>query len=182
MVWNFDISALHGFLTSYADDLRVVMLKPHNELSLVNGSWNFGGKHTLAQRLLKKAANCVLKKTIARGVKQPANDDSKYPRNVIGILRKMIEITDTQLNSVQNSAINYLRIIVDYGWFAYPLTIHTDQDTDDARQEMIHAKIIKPLLLCLKAPSVDDQTLCDVFIKIARDSECFNTTHCVTCS
>jgi hypothetical protein len=90
------------------------MLKPNNKPSFDNGSWHFGGKNA-PRRLFKKATNYVLKKTILRLAKQPVDDFTKpeYPRNIIGILRKMIETT--QLSSVQNSAINYLRIIADYG-------------------------------------------------------------------
>ncbi|KAG2044600.1 hypothetical protein BDR03DRAFT_939515 [Suillus americanus] len=135
------------------EHLRSIMLKPNNEPSLDNGSWNFGGKNA-PRRLLKKAANYVLKKTIYRLVKKPMDDSNKpeYPRNIIGILRKMIEAT--QLDSVQNSAINYLRIIADH---------------EDARQEMIGAGIIEPLLWCLKATGVDNRALKDVLEMIARN-------------
>jgi len=118
MVWQFDIPAIYGILTSCADELRSMMLEPKNLPSLDNGSWNFSGKDA-RQPLFKKAANYVLEKTIHRAVKKPAmndSDKSNHPRNIIGILRKMIETT--RLDSVQNSAINYLRIIADHGWFA----------------------------------------------------------------
>ncbi|KAG2144084.1 hypothetical protein BD769DRAFT_1421347 [Suillus cothurnatus] len=100
------------------DKLRSMMLEPKNLPSLDNGSWNFSGKDA-RQPLFKKAANYVLEKTIHRAVKKPVMNDSnksKHPRNIIGILRKMIETT--RLDSVQNSAINYLRIIADHSWFA----------------------------------------------------------------
>lgn len=111
------IPAVYAVLTSCADDLRSVMLNPMNPPSFDNGSWKFGCKDAPHQRL-KKAANYVMGKTFRRQVKK-AKDDSdgpKYATNVIGILRKMIETYP--LDSVQNSAINYLRIIADYGWFA----------------------------------------------------------------
>jgi hypothetical protein len=91
------------------------MLNPRNPLSLRNDSWNFGGKVTLM-----KAADHFLEKMIHGLVREPAIDDSdkpEYPGNIIGILRKMIETT--RLHSVQNSAINYLRIVADHGWFAF---------------------------------------------------------------
>ncbi|KAG2144034.1 hypothetical protein BD769DRAFT_1421247 [Suillus cothurnatus] len=100
------------------DDLRSMMLNPKNPPLLENGCWNFGGKDA-RQRPSKKVANSVLEKTIHRTSKKPAmeiSDKPEYPRNIIGILRKMIETT--RLDSVQNSAINHLRIIADYGWFA----------------------------------------------------------------
>lgn len=93
-----------------------MMLLPKNPPSLENDSWNFSGKDA-PQRLLKNAASNVGEKTIHRLVEKPARDDSdkpKHPRNIIGILRKMIETT--QFGSIQNSAISYLRIIVEYGW------------------------------------------------------------------
>jgi hypothetical protein len=94
------------------------MLNPKNPPSLDNGCWNFSGKDA-RQRLFKKVANSVLAKTIHRTAKKPAMEDSdkfKYPGTIIGILHKMIKTT--QLDYVQNSAINYLRIIADHGWFA----------------------------------------------------------------
>ncbi|KAG2365515.1 armadillo-type protein [Suillus spraguei] len=134
------------------EHLRPIMLQPDNEPSLCNGSWNFDGKNA-PKRLFKKATNYVLDKTIRRLVRKPTeySDKPEYPRNVIGILRKMLETT--QLDSVQKSAINYLRIIADY---------------DDAREKMIGAGIIEPLLWCLKAPGLDNQALKDILEKIAR--------------
>jgi hypothetical protein len=90
------------------------MLKPKNLPSLDNGSWNFSGKDA-RQLPFKNAA----KKAIHKVSKNPAMNDSdklEYPINVIGILRMMTETT--QLDYIQNSAIKYLRIIVDHGWFA----------------------------------------------------------------
>jgi len=110
MVRQFCFPVIYGVLTSCADELRSMMLEPKNLPSLDNGSWNFSGK---------KAANYVLEKTVHRAVKKPAmndSDKSKHSINVIGILRMMIETT--QLDYIQNSAIKYLRIIVDHGWFA----------------------------------------------------------------
>ncbi|KAG2117069.1 uncharacterized protein F5147DRAFT_670977, partial [Suillus discolor] len=135
------------------DDLRSMMLDPKNPPSFDNGSWNFGCKDAPHQRL-KKAAKYVLEKTFRRQVKNAMDDSDspKYPRNVIGILRKMIETYP--LDSVQNSAINYLRIIADY---------------EDARQAMVGAEIIGPLLWCLKATDVDIDALNDVLRKIAPD-------------
>jgi len=95
-----------------------MILNPKNPPSLDNGCWNFGGKDA-RQRPFKKAANFVLEKTIHKKFKNPATNNSnklEYPRNVIGILRKMIETT--WLDSVQNSAFNYMRIIADHGLFA----------------------------------------------------------------
>lgn len=118
MVWQFGISGVYGVLTSCIADLRRMMLSPDNPPSLDNDSWNFSGKDA-PQRLLKNAASYVAEKTIHRLVKKPARDESErleYPRSIIGILRKMIETT--QFGSVQNSAISYLRIIVEHGWFA----------------------------------------------------------------
>ncbi|KAG2076728.1 hypothetical protein BDR04DRAFT_620549 [Suillus decipiens] len=134
------------------EHLRPIMLQPDNEPSLCNGSWNFDGKNA-PKRLFKKATNYVLDKTIRRLVRKPTDysDKPEYPRNVIGILRKMLETT--QLDSVQKSAINYLRIIADY---------------EDAREKMIGAGIIEPLLWCLKVPSLDNQALKDILEKIAR--------------
>jgi hypothetical protein len=120
------------------------MLEPKNLPSLDNGSWNFSGK---------KAANYVLEKTVHRAVKKPAmndSDKSKHSINVIGILRMMIETT--QLDYIQNSAIKYLRIIVDH---------------EDVRQAMVGVGIIEPLLWCLKATDVDIGALNDVLEKIA---------------
>lgn len=131
------------------DDLRRMMLEPRNPLSFDNGSWNFGGKDAL-----KKAADYVLEKMIHRLVREPAVDDfdkPEYPGNIIGILRKMIETT--RLHSVQNSAINYLRIVADH---------------EDARQKMIGVGFIEPLLWCLKARDVDNRALNDVLEKVAR--------------
>jgi hypothetical protein len=91
-----------------------MMLDPRNPPSFHNGSWNFGSKDAL-----KKAADYVLEKMVHRLVREPDMDDHdkpEYPGNVIGIVRKMIETT--RLHSVQNSAINYLRIVADHGWFA----------------------------------------------------------------
>jgi hypothetical protein len=135
------------------EHLRSIMLKPNNKPSFDNGSWHFGGKNA-PRRLFKKATNYVLKKTILRLAKQPVDDFTKpeYPRNIIGILRKMIETT--QLSSVQNSAINYLRIIADY---------------EDARQEMIGSGMMEPLLWCLKASGVNSRALKDVLEMIARN-------------
>ncbi|KAG2344731.1 ARM repeat-containing protein [Suillus weaverae] len=133
------------------DDLRSMMLKPKNPPSLHNGSWNFDGKDA-SKQLLKKAANYVLKKAML--VKKLAMDDSDkpgHPGNILGILRKMIETT--RFDSVQNSAINYLRIIADH---------------EDARQTMSGVGIIEPLLFCLKIPDVDIRALNDVLKKIAR--------------
>ncbi|KAG1816716.1 armadillo-type protein [Suillus subaureus] len=134
------------------DALRSMMLKPKNPPSFDNGSWNFGGKDA-RRRLLKSlnAANDVWKKTTHRLVEKPATDDSDKPTNVFGILRKMIETT--RLDSVQNSAINYLRIIADH---------------EDARQAMVGVGIIEPLLWCLKATGVNILALNDVLAKIAR--------------
>ncbi|KAG1773355.1 hypothetical protein EV702DRAFT_1130409, partial [Suillus placidus] len=134
------------------DDLRSMMLNPKNPPSLHNGSWNFDGKDT-SKQLLKKAANYVLKKAMHRLVKKLAMDDPNkpgHPGNIIGILRKMIETT--RFDSVQNSAINYLRIIADH---------------EDARQAMVDVGIIEPLLFCLKATDVDIRALDDVLEKIA---------------
>ncbi|KAG2117071.1 uncharacterized protein F5147DRAFT_300019 [Suillus discolor] len=135
------------------DDLRSMMLDPNNRPSFDNGSWNFGCKDAPHQRL-KKAAKYVLEKTFRRQVKNAMDDSDgpRYPTNVIGILRKMIEAHP--LDSVQNSAINYLRIIADH---------------EDARQAMVGAEIIGPLLWCLKATDVDIDALNDVLRKIARD-------------
>ncbi|KAG2149451.1 hypothetical protein BD769DRAFT_336271 [Suillus cothurnatus] len=63
-------------------------------------------------------------------------------------------IETTQLSSVQNSAINYLRIIADY---------------EDARQEMIGGGMMEPLLWCLKASGVNSRALKDVLEMIARN-------------
>jgi hypothetical protein len=117
MVWQFGISGVYGVLTNCIADLRSKMLCPKNSPSLDNDSWNFSGKD-VPQRLLKNAASYV-GKTIHRLVKkpdEPKRPESRYPRSIIGILRKMIETT--QFGSVQNSAISYLRIIVEHGWFA----------------------------------------------------------------
>ncbi|KAG1886077.1 hypothetical protein F4604DRAFT_1724477 [Suillus subluteus] len=127
------------FKNCCAEHLRSITLKPNNKPSLDNGSWNFGGKNA-PRRLLKKS-----------GKLRPEEDDTQT-RNIIGILRQMIETT--QLDSVQNSAISYLRIIADH---------------EDARQEMIGAGIIEPLLWCLKATGVDNRALKDVLEMIARN-------------
>jgi hypothetical protein len=111
-------SGVYGVLTSCIEKLRQMMLYPKNPPTLDNDSWNFGGKDARQQQL-KKAANYVREKTIDRLVGKPARNDSdkpQYPRNIIGILRKMIGTT--QLDSIQNSAISYLRIIVNHGWSA----------------------------------------------------------------
>jgi hypothetical protein len=134
------------------DDLRSMILNPKNPPSLDNGCWNFGGKDA-RQRPFKKAANFVLEKTIHKKFKNPATNNSnklEYPRNVIGILRKMIETT--WLDSVQNSAFNYMRIIADH---------------EDARQSMIGVGITEPLLRCLRTPGVNIEALNDVLEKIA---------------
>jgi hypothetical protein len=124
------------------------MLKPKNLPSLDNGSWNFSGKD-VRQLPFKNAA----KKAIHKVSKNPAMNDSdklEYPINVIGILRMMIETT--QLDYIQNSAIKYLRIIVDH---------------EDVRQAMVGVGIMEPLLWCLKATDVDIGALKDVLEKIA---------------
>ncbi|KAG2144050.1 hypothetical protein BD769DRAFT_1772177 [Suillus cothurnatus] len=79
------------------------------------------------------------------------SDKPEYPRNIIGILRKMIETT-TRLDSVQNSTINYLHIIA---------------DNKDARQSMVGVRITEPLLRCLRTPGVNIEALDDVLEKIA---------------
>ncbi|KAG2045484.1 ARM repeat-containing protein [Suillus hirtellus] len=147
------IPAVYAVLTSCADDLRSLMLNPDNPPSFENGSWNFGCKDAPHQRL-KKAAKYVLEKTLRTQVKNAVDDSDrpKYATNVIRILRKMIETYP--LDSVQNSAINYLRIIADY---------------EDARRAMAGAEIIGPLLWCLKATDVDIEALNDVLRKIAPD-------------
>ncbi|KAG2357748.1 hypothetical protein BDR07DRAFT_350028 [Suillus spraguei] len=128
------------------DDLRSMMLTPNSPPSLNNGSWNFGGKDT-PRRLLRKAANYVWEKTMHRQAK-----DTEYQRNIIGILHKMIKAT--RCSCIQNSAINYLRIITDH---------------PDAREKMTGVGIMVPLLWCLKATDVDIQALNDVLAKIASD-------------
>ncbi|KAG2149125.1 uncharacterized protein EDB93DRAFT_1143854 [Suillus bovinus] len=126
------------------DDLRGIMLVPKNEASPFDAFWNLGGKDTPQWRF-RNAANCALEKTAYRVVTK--QDFSKYRRNVIWILRKMIENEST---SVQNSAINYLRTIVEH---------------EDAYQQMIEAEIVKPLLSCLEATGVGQSgsqiTYCD---------------------
>jgi hypothetical protein len=115
MVCQFGIFTDYGVIMSCADDLRRMMVNPRNPPSLRNDSWNFGGKVTLM-----KAADHFLEKMIHGLVREPAMDDSdmpKYPGNIIGILRKVIETT--RLHSVQNCAINHLRIVADHGWFAF---------------------------------------------------------------
>ncbi|KAG2144080.1 armadillo-type protein [Suillus cothurnatus] len=136
------------------DDLRSMILNPKNPPSLDNGCWNFGGKDA-RQRPFKKVANFVLEKTIHKKFKNPATNNSnklEYPRNVIGILRKMIETTWDDSDSVQNSAFNYLRIIADH---------------EDARRSMIGVGITEPLLRCLRTPGVKIEALNDVLEKIA---------------
>jgi hypothetical protein len=128
------------------------MLNPKNPPSLDNGCWNFSGKDA-RQRLFKKVANSVLAKTIHRTAKKPAMEDSdkfKYPGTIIGILHKMIKTT--QLDYVQNSAINYLRIIADH---------------EDILQSMVGVGMTEPLLRCLRTPGVNIEALNDVLEKIA---------------
>ncbi|KAG1740620.1 hypothetical protein EDB19DRAFT_762938 [Suillus lakei] len=141
------------------DDLRSMMLNPKNPPSLNHGSWNFGGRDA-PQQLLKNAANYVLEKTIHRLVRRPAMGDSnspEYPRNIIGILSKMI---GTPRLDVQKSAIEYLRIIADH---------------EDACQQMVGVGMIEPLLLCLKGTHVDIKALNNVLQKITRHGESFKT-------
>ncbi|KAG2078485.1 hypothetical protein BDR04DRAFT_1112672 [Suillus decipiens] len=124
------------------DTLRSMMLKPTNQPSFNNGCWNFGGKNT-PQRLLKKATNYVLEKTIHRRRARDAHQG-----NIIGILRQMIGAP--QLD-VQKSAIKYLGIIAQYGW------------------AMNDVGMIKPLLRCLQGTDVDIVALNNVLQNIARD-------------
>ncbi|KAG0694906.1 hypothetical protein DFH29DRAFT_957974 [Suillus ampliporus] len=134
-------------------DLRSMMLKPRHPPTLDDGSWNFHPDATdVPQRLPKKIANCVLEK-VHRSVQKPittAPDKSQYPRNVIGILRKMLE--NTQLDFVQNSALKYLRIITDH---------------EDVRRHMVDVGIVEALVWCLKSTAVDIQAINDVLQKIA---------------
>ncbi|KAG1740616.1 hypothetical protein EDB19DRAFT_762518 [Suillus lakei] len=123
-------------------DFRSIMLRPR---SFDSSSWTFRG--TIApQRLHKKVVNYVRKKVTHRSVQKPY---AEYPRNVIGILRKMLE--NTQLDSVQKSAIRYLNLIADH---------------EDALSCIAGSGIVEALLWCIKI--VDIPAVKDVLQKIAR--------------
>ncbi|KAG1740622.1 hypothetical protein EDB19DRAFT_1707960 [Suillus lakei] len=138
-------------------DFRSMMLYPRHLPSLDSdsGSWNF---HVTdgSKRLSMKY---VLEKVIHRSVKSPTNDnqnvpDSGCPRNVVGILRKMLE--NTQLDAARCSAVIYLRIIVDY---------------EDALSCMCGTGIVEALVRCLTKEVVDTQAVSNVLQRIAASHE-----------
>ncbi|KAG1750350.1 armadillo-type protein [Suillus paluster] len=131
------------------DDLRSMMLAPRHQLSLDNnGSWNFPGTGAPWQRLPKKLANCILEKVIHGS----PTTVQQYQGNVIGILHKLLE--NTRLDSVQKSAVRYLRVIANH---------------KDALSSMVGVGIVKALVWCIK--DVDIRIVNDVLKKIADHPE-----------
>ncbi|KAG0694903.1 hypothetical protein DFH29DRAFT_1005933 [Suillus ampliporus] len=131
------------------DDLRSMMLTSKTPPSLDNGSRNFHGTNA-PQRLLKTFVSCVMEKV----KKSTTAPDNQYRGNIIVILHKMLLITEPE--SVQKSAVKYLRIIADYG---------------DVRLEMADVGIVESLMRCLKNAAIDIQAVTYVLCKMALDSK-----------